>query len=174
VEAKISRRLETLKRRVARLRRSGKRVVFSNGCFDLLHAGHVRSLRHARALGDFLVVGINSDRSVRRAKGAGRPLFPAAERAEILASLACVDAVFIFDSPTVDSVLRALRPHVHAKGSDYTPERVPEHETVLGYGGEIAIVGDAKNHSSTEIRKRLAARDRRLAQKSRRRRPPKS
>lgn len=157
IPGKIARDLAALVERVAALKREGKRVVFTNGNFDLIHVGHARSLRHARALGDHLVVAINSDASVRGAKGPGRPLFPQEERAEIVASLECVDTVFVFEERTVDGVLEALRPHVHAKGPDYTPETVPERATVLAYGGEVAIVGDPKDHSSTSIQRDLRA-----------------
>ena len=155
VEEKLLAGLGPVKLRVEALKRSGKRVIFTNGAFDILHVGHVRSLREARSLGDHLVVAVNSDRSVRAAKGPGRPLFPEAERVEILACLECVDTVFVFDSTTVDSVLVALEPHVHAKGPDYTLETVPERATVLAYGGEIAITGDPKDHSSSDFHRRL-------------------
>lgn len=137
--------------RVAIARRSGARVVLANGCFDLLHVGHVRYLEAARALGDLLVVGINSDEQVRRLKGEGRPLVVARERAELIAALRAVDLVTIFDEPTVENLLLALRPDVHAKGTDYTEETVPEREVVRAYGGRVAIVGDPKDHSTTEI-----------------------
>ncbi len=155
VEEKLLAGLGPVRLRVEALKRAGKRVIFTNGAFDILHAGHVRSLRGARSLGDHLVVAVNSDRSVRAAKGPGRPLFPEAERAEILACLECVDTVFIFDSATVDSVLALLEPHVHAKGADYTLATVPERATVLAYGGEIAITGDPKDHSSSDLHRRL-------------------
>jgi rfaE bifunctional protein nucleotidyltransferase chain/domain len=155
VGGKIAPDLERLRQRIERLKREGKRVVFTNGGFDLLHVGHVRALRHARSLGDHLVVALNGDRSIRAAKGPGRPLFPEAERAEVIASLGCVDTVYIFDAPTVDSLLAELKPHVHAKGPDYSIESVPERATVLAYGGETAIVGDPKNHSSTDLQRRL-------------------
>jgi rfaE bifunctional protein nucleotidyltransferase chain/domain len=146
---------EALRRRVERLKAEGKRVIFTNGNFDLLHVGHIRALRDARALGDHLVVAVNGDVAVRRSKGAGRPLFPQVERAEMIAALACVDTVHIFDDDTVDGLLALLRPHVHAKGTDYALDTVPERETVRSYGGEIAIVGDAKDHSTTAILKHL-------------------
>jgi len=136
---------------VSRLRAEGRRSVFANGCFDLLHAGHVRYLAAARALGDALIVGINSDASVRELKGEGRPLQPESERAEILAALACVDYVVVFDTPTVDPLLRELRPDIHAKGTDYTEESVPERETVLSYGGRVAIAGDPKSHATRDL-----------------------
>ena len=151
--------LEEAAARMSGLKRARKRVVFTNGGFDLLHVGHVRSLRHARALGDHLMVAVNSDRSVRSRKGAGRPVFPEGERVELLAALACVDSVFVFDGETADEVLRVLRPHVHAKGPDYAIDTVPERATVIAYGGEIAIVGDPKDHSSSEVLRRLVRRE---------------
>jgi rfaE bifunctional protein nucleotidyltransferase chain/domain len=155
VQGKILHSLEDVRLRVERLKSEGKRVVFTNGGFDILHVGHTRSLRHARSLGDTLVVGVNSDRSIRKAKGSGRPLFPAAERVEIVASLDCTGTVFVFDDDTADATLQTLQPHVHAKGPDYSLETVPERATVMAYGGEIAIVGDPKDHSSTEIHRRM-------------------
>jgi rfaE bifunctional protein nucleotidyltransferase chain/domain len=136
---------------VARLRAEGRRSVFANGCFDLLHAGHVRYLAAARALGDALIVGINSDASVKKLKGEGRPLQPESERAELLAALECVDYVVVFDTPTVDPLLCELRPDIHAKGTDYTEASVPERETVLSYGGRVAIVGDPKSHATRDL-----------------------
>lgn len=136
-------------------RAAGKKIVFGNGCFDLLHAGHVRYLRGAKALGDMLIVAINSDRAVRELKGNGRPFMPQDERAEILAAFEMVDYVVVFDDLTVRSLLMELQPDVHAKGTDYTTETVPEREVVLGYGGAVAIVGDPKDHSSTEMIGRL-------------------
>lgn len=132
-------------------RRRGRRIVLANGGFDLLHVGHVRYLRDAAARGDLLIVALNSDDSIRRLKGAGRPLLPAAERAELLAALACVDYVTVFEEPNVERVLLALKPHVHAKGSDYTPETVPEREVVRGYGGEIVIAGGPKVRSTSDV-----------------------
>jgi rfaE bifunctional protein nucleotidyltransferase chain/domain len=137
--------------RVAIARRRGARVVFANGCFDVLHVGHVRYLEAARALGDLLVVGINSDEQVRRLKGEGRPFVLERERAEVVASLRAVDLVTIFAEPTVEALLLAIRPDIHAKGTDYTEESVPERQVVLSYGGRVAIVGDPKDHSSTEM-----------------------
>ena len=134
---------------------TGRVVVFANGCFDLLHAGHIRYLEGARAEGDILVVGVNSDNSVRKLKGDDRPLMPESERAEILSALECVDHVIIFSDPTVDRILSELRPDVHAKGTDYTEETVPERETVLAYGGRIAIVGDPKDHSTRDYLKAI-------------------
>jgi rfaE bifunctional protein nucleotidyltransferase chain/domain len=137
--------------RVAITRRQGARVVFANGCFDLLHVGHVRYLEGARALGDLLVVGVNSDEQVRRLKGEGRPFVPERERAEVVASLRAVDLVTVFHEPTVEALLLAIRPDIHAKGTDYTEDSVPERHVVHSYGGRVCIVGDPKDHSSTEI-----------------------
>jgi len=132
-------------------RRSGERIILANGNFDLLHVGHVRYLRGAKALGGKLVVAINSDESVRALKGAGRPLMPAEERAEIIAALGDVDAVIIFPELDVRALIREIRPDIQAKGTDYTVESVPERDTVAEYGGRVAIVGDAKNHSTSEM-----------------------
>jgi rfaE bifunctional protein nucleotidyltransferase chain/domain len=134
-----------------RLRAEGKRIVLANGCFDLLHVGHVRYLEAARRLGDVLFVGINSDAAVARLKGPGRPLMPAGERAEILGALRAVDHVVVFDEDTADRLVARLRPHVHAKGTDYTRETVPEAASVRAVGGEIAITGDAKAHSTRDV-----------------------
>jgi rfaE bifunctional protein nucleotidyltransferase chain/domain len=136
---------------IEQVRSRGQRVVLANGCFDLLHVGHIRYLEGAKAQGEILVVGINSDESVLALKGAGRPLQSAAERGEILASLDCVDFVVIFPDATVDRLLAELRPDVHAKGTDYTRDSVPERATVHAYGGRVAIVGDAKSHSSRDL-----------------------
>ena len=133
------------------LRREGKRIVLANGCFDLLHVGHIRYLMGAKELGDVLVVGVNSDQSIRLLKGPPRPLFPQEERAEILAALACIDYITIFPERTVEELLLALKPDIHAKGTDYTVESVPEAAVVRSYGGRVAIVGDPKDHSSSEI-----------------------
>jgi rfaE bifunctional protein nucleotidyltransferase chain/domain len=141
--------------RVAIARREGARVVFANGCFDILHVGHVRYLEGARALGDLLVVGINADEQVRALKGAGRPFVAERERAEIIASIRAVDFVTIFPEPTVEALLRLLRPDIHAKGTDYTLETVPERDVVRSYGGRVAIVGDPKDHSSSEMVKKV-------------------
>jgi rfaE bifunctional protein nucleotidyltransferase chain/domain len=136
---------------IQQLKVAGRTVVFVNGCFDLLHVGHVRYLEAARGLGDFLVLGLNSDSSVRELKGEGRPVINQSERAEILSALSSVDMIVVFDDPTVDRLLLRLQPHFHAKGTDYTEETVPERETVLSYGGKIAIVGDPKDHSTKEL-----------------------
>lgn len=136
-------------------REEGQRIVFANGCFDPLHVGHVRYLQGAKALGDMLVVGLNSDVQVRRLKGSGRPLVPEDQRAEVIASLAAVDFVTIFNEPTVESLLLELRPDVHAKGTDYTEDNVPEREVVRSYGGTVAIVGDPKDHSSSKMLRQI-------------------
>jgi rfaE bifunctional protein nucleotidyltransferase chain/domain len=146
---------EALVARTTAAKAKGARVVLANGCFDVLHAGHVRYLEGARACGDLLVVGINSDAQVAKLKGEGRPLLPARDRAELIASLESVDAVTIFDEPTVTELLLALKPDVHAKGTDYTEETVPERDVVRSYGGQVAIVGDAKDHSTSEMIRRL-------------------
>lgn len=132
-------------------RAAGRTVVLANGCFDLLHVGHVRYLQGARAEGDVLVVALNTDESVRGNKGPGRPLVPEAERAEVIAALSCVDYVTLFGESTADDLIRALRPDVHAKGTDWRAEDVPEAPTVAAIGGRVAIVGDPKTHSSTEL-----------------------
>jgi len=137
--------------RVQTARQNGAKIVFANGCFDVLHVGHIRYLQGAKAQGDLLVVGINSDRQVAVLKGPGRPIMTETERAEIVASIAAVDFVTVFDEPTVENLLIALRPDVHAKGTDYSEETVPEREVVRSYGGRVAIVGDPKNHSTSEI-----------------------
>jgi rfaE bifunctional protein nucleotidyltransferase chain/domain len=134
-----------------RLHAAGRRIVLANGCFDLLHVGHLRYLREARALGDVLFVGINSDASVARLKGAGRPLMPANERAELLGSLRAVDHVVVYDDDTADGLLAAVRPAVHAKGTDYSVDAVPEGATARSLGTRVAIVGDAKEHSTRDL-----------------------
>jgi rfaE bifunctional protein nucleotidyltransferase chain/domain len=139
-------------------RAAGRRVVLANGCFDLLHVGHARYLEDARALGDLLIVGVNGDAAVRRLKGPGRPLMPAAERAELVASLRAVDHVVVFDDDTADRLIALLRPAVHAKGTDYTPETVPERAAVLAAGGCVAIAGDAKAHSTRDVIAEILAR----------------
>ena len=147
-----------LRERIRALKAAGKKVAFANGHFDLLHVGHLRYLRDARAEGDALVVGINDDPSVARLKGPGRPVVPAAERAELLAALEPVDFVVVFagDSPT--PLLADLQPDVHCKGTDYgSPERVPEYETVRAYGGRTALVGDPKDHATSDLIARVKA-----------------
>lgn len=147
-DAKVLTRNE-LRRRVEHWRRSGERVILANGCFDLLHVGHVRYLRAAKELGGRLVVAINSDESARGLKGEGRPLMPGTERAEILAALEDVDAVVIFSEPDVRALIRELRPDFQAKGTDYTSDSVPERDEVIACGGRVAIVGDPKGHSAS-------------------------
>jgi rfaE bifunctional protein nucleotidyltransferase chain/domain len=149
---------DELRRQVETWRANGEKITLANGCFDLLHVGHIRYLHAAKELGGRLVVAINSDQSVHTLKGAGRPLMPAEERAEILAALSDVDAVVIFSEPDVRALVRKIRPDVHAKGTDYTPDSVPERETVLDCGGRVEIVGDPKNHSASEIIHRLEQR----------------
>ena len=145
----------------ARARRSGKTIALANGIFDLFHVGHLRYLEGAKALADVLVVAVNSDASTRRNKGPGRPVVPEAERAEIVAALACVDHVVVFGSRTVVPLIRKLRPDVHVKGTDYTPETIPEAAEVARYGGRAAVAGDPKDHSTTDLLRRLAPRGRR-------------
>jgi rfaE bifunctional protein nucleotidyltransferase chain/domain len=140
------------------VRERGDRVILANGCFDLIHAGHVRYLAGAKALGGMLLVAINSDEQVFALKGDGRPAMPEQERAEIIAAFRFVDAVTIFDEPTVEEIIRIVRPDIHAKGTDYTTETVPEREIVREYGGQVAIVGDPKDHSSTALLNRLRGR----------------
>lgn len=142
---------EQLRERVDEWRRAGEPIVLANGNFDLLHVGHVRYLRGAKELGGKLIVAINSDASVRALKGAGRPIMPAEERAEIVAALGCVDAVVIFPELDVRALIREIRPDIQAKGTDYTVDSVPERDTVAEFGGRVAIVGDAKEHSTSEI-----------------------
>jgi D-glycero-beta-D-manno-heptose 1-phosphate adenylyltransferase len=149
------RSLADLKTIAARERRRGRRVVLANGGFDLLHVGHIRYLEAAARRGDILVVALNSDASLRRLKGPGRPLLPQAERAELLSGLACIDYLLLFDEPTVERILRALQPDIHAKGSDYTRKTVPERDVVLAYGGRIAIAGGPKIRSTSEVIPRI-------------------
>jgi rfaE bifunctional protein nucleotidyltransferase chain/domain len=142
--------------RVADVRRAGQTIAFANGCFDLLHVGHVRYLDAAAQEADVLIVAINDDESVRALKGKGRPILQAADRAELVAALRCVDFVVIFPESTVGPLLEAIRPDVHCKGTDYTLDSVPEREVVRGYGGRIAIVGDPKDHSTRDLLARIA------------------
>lgn len=129
----------------------GKKIIFGNGCFDLLHVGHVRYLQGAKALGDILVVAVNDDSSLVTIGKRQAPVTPLAERVEILSALACVDYVTSFNEPTVSELLLELKPHIQAKGTDYTPDTVPERHVVRSYGGDVAIVGDEKNHSTRDI-----------------------
>lgn len=146
----------TLVEQIDAARQNGATIVMANGCFDVLHVGHVRYLEAARALGDLLVVGINSDEQTRRLKGDGRPLVSQNQRAEIISAMQAVDFVTIFEEPTVEELLLALKPDIHAKGTDYTVESVPERDVVRSFGGRVAIVGDPKDHSSSEIIEKLA------------------
>jgi rfaE bifunctional protein nucleotidyltransferase chain/domain len=150
--------LDALRARAEELRRRGLRLSFANGHFDLLHVGHLRYLRGAREQGDVLVVGVNGDASVARLKGPGRPIVPAVERAELIAALEPVDFVVVFEEDTPERILLALRPEVHCKGTDYgTPERVPEHAVVGGYGGTTALVGDPKDHATRDLIAKIKA-----------------
>ena len=150
MNAKILDRTE-LVRCVEQWRKAGDQIILANGAFDLLHVGHVRYLHAAKQLGGRLVVAINSDGSVRSLKGAGRPLMPAEERAEIVAALAVVDGVVIFPELDVRNIIREIRPDIHAKGTDYTADSVPEGDLVRSQGGRVEIVGDPKNHSSSQL-----------------------
>jgi D-glycero-beta-D-manno-heptose 1-phosphate adenylyltransferase len=136
----------------------GKKTVLANGCFDILHVGHLRYLQGARALGDVLVVAINSDKSMRLIKDPGRPILPEDERVALVAALRCVDYVVVFDEPDVSRVLDVLRPAIHAKGTDYTEQTVPERDKVLAYGGAVRITGDPKDHSTRDIIARILER----------------
>lgn len=142
---------EDLVKFVAEARSRGEKIILTNGCFDLIHVGHMRYLAGAKAIGGTVITGINSDEQVRRLKGTGRPFMPENERAEIIASLRSVDAVTVFDEATVEELITAIRPDVHAKGTDYSTETVPEREIVRRFGGEVVIVGDPKDHSSTDM-----------------------
>ena len=150
--------IEAAARLAEAARRGGRRVVLANGCFDLLHVGHVRHLSAARALGDLLIVGVNGDAAVGRLKGRGRPLVPAAERAEIVAALAGVDHVVIFEGDSADELVTRIKPTVHAKGTDYNLESVPEGHRVRAAGGRVAIAGDPKTHSTRDLIAEIAAR----------------
>lgn len=142
--------------RVSIERRNGAKIALANGCFDLFHVGHIRYLAGAKNLADILIVGINSDEQVRKLKGEKRPFMPEKERAEIIAALKFVDYVTIFPEPTVTELIRAIKPDFHAKGTDYTTDSVPEREIVKEYGGRVAIVGDPKDHSSTDLINRIS------------------
>ncbi|MFL5355667.1 adenylyltransferase/cytidyltransferase family protein [Archangium sp.] len=154
--AKVMRLPEVVAQR-ERWRAEGKTVALANGVFDLLHVGHVRYLEGAKELADYLVVAVNSDASTRAYKGPGRPHIPEGERAELVAALACTDGVLIFDEPDVRHIIRALKPDVHVKGTDYTPDTIPEADEVRAYGGRVAVSGDPKNHSTTELARKLQA-----------------
>ncbi len=139
----------------AAARAAGRRVVLANGCFDLLHVGHARYLEGAKARGDLLIVGVNGDASVRRIKGDTRPLLDEQGRARLVAAFGCVDHVVVFEEDNVRALIAELRPHVHAKGTDYTAESVPERDAVLAIGGEVAIVGDPKDHNTRDLIQRI-------------------
>ncbi len=147
--------LDVLLDEAARHRAAGRKVALANGVFDLLHVGHLRYLEGARALADVLVVALNSDSSARALKGPGRPIVPQLERAELLSGLRCVDYVVLFDGSDVRPIIRALKPEFHVKGTDYTPESIPERDEVMAYGGQVAVAGDPKDHSTTEQLARL-------------------
>ncbi len=157
-EPKLIATTDALKEVVAGLRREGKRIAFSNGCFEILHVGHLRSLQDARCHGDCLIVAVNSDESVRQYKGREEPIVPEHERAEILGGLACVDFVYIFDEPTVDGLLELIRPDAYCKGPEYTMENLPERETLKRVGGTLVTVGDPKDHSTSDLLNRIAER----------------
>jgi rfaE bifunctional protein nucleotidyltransferase chain/domain len=146
---------QDLVERVGRDRAQGRTIAFANGCFDLLHVGHVRYLESAAREADVLVVAVNDDASVRTLKGEGRPILAAEHRAELVAALRCVDYVVVFPEPTVAPLLEALRPDVHCKGTDYTLDTVPERDVVKAYGGRVAIVGDPKDHSTRDLLARI-------------------
>jgi len=149
--------LDEVRRRVEAARAGGRTIAFANGCFDLLHVGHVRYLEGARGEADVLVVGVNGDASVRRLKGEGRPVLPEADRALLVAALRAVDHVVVFPDDDVSRLLLALRPDVHCKGTDYTPDTVPERDVVRSYGGRVAIVGDPKRHDTRVLLERIRA-----------------
>jgi rfaE bifunctional protein nucleotidyltransferase chain/domain len=150
--------LVELAQRLVSERASGATVALANGCFDVLHVGHVRYLEGAAREADRLVVAVNADATVRALKGEGRPVMPEGDRAEIVAALRCVDYVVVFAEATVTNVLQTLKPDVHCKGTDYTVDTVPEREIVRAYGGRTAIVGDPKDHSTTELIAKIAGR----------------
>jgi rfaE bifunctional protein nucleotidyltransferase chain/domain len=151
----IIRELAELKRIIDEEKERGRKIVFGNGCFDLLHVGHVRYLKGAKALGDMLIVAVNDDSSVTGLGKRKQVVTPARERAEIIAAIEGVDYVILFSEPNVESLLRILQPHIHAKGTDYTEESVPEGEIVRAYGGRVAIVGDPKDHSTRDLIKTI-------------------
>jgi len=147
--------LDELKRIIDAQKAAGKKVVFGNGCFDIVHVGHVRYLKGAKELGDILIVAVNDDSSVTGLGKRKEVVTPADERAEIISALDCVDYVILFGEPTVENLLRTLKPHIHAKGTDYTEDNVPERNIVISYGGRVAIVGDPKDHSTRDIIKNI-------------------
>jgi rfaE bifunctional protein nucleotidyltransferase chain/domain len=147
--------LDEVRARVEEERRAGRTIALANGCFDVLHVGHARYLEGARAEADVLVVGVNGDSSVRRLKGEGRPVMPAADRALLVGAMRAVDLVVVFEEDDVTALLLALRPDVHCKGTDYTEDTVPEREVVRSYGGRVAIVGDPKDHDTSGLLERI-------------------
>lgn len=147
--------LETILDEIAPARQDGATVVLTNGAFDMLHVGHLRYLQGAGGLGDIVVVAVNSDSSVKLSKGPKRPVIPDHERAELVSALEVVDWVFLFDEPTVAEIIEKLRPNIHAKGTDYTAESIPERTVIESYGGRVAIVGDPKDHSTTTLVEQL-------------------
>ena len=147
--------LDEVRRAVEEARRAGRSVALANGCFDVLHVGHIRYLQGARREADVLVVGVNGDASVARLKGPGRPILPAEDRALLVAALRAVDHVVVFEEDDVEGLLLALRPDVHCKGTDYTPDTVPERDVVRSYGGRVAIVGDPKDHDTRALIRRI-------------------
>ncbi len=149
-------RLGDLKPILNKYHQEGKKIVFTNGCFDILHIGHVRYLAEAKGLGDILVVGLNSDSSVRKLKGAGRPFVPVAERAEILASLRSVDYVVVFNEINPERLIREIRPDIHVKGGDYTISQIPEAKLVESLGGKVVIVEEVKGKSTSQIYQKIA------------------
>ena len=156
-ETKIHARIDTVLERVARHRAGGRTIVFGNGCFDLLHVGHVRYLQAAKRLGDVLIVAVNTDESMRRIKPERPPVQPDVERMELIAALEAVDYVIPLTEDNPISLIERIRPDIHTKGTDYTPQTIPERDAVERYGGRVAIVGDEKNHSTTDLRDRIRA-----------------
>lgn len=150
--------LSQLSKIIQSLKNQGKCIVLANGCFDLIHVGHIRYLKESRKQGDVLVIALNGDTSVRKLKGKGRPLLNEEERAEILSAFSCVDYITIFEEDNVERVLLALQPDIHAKGSDYTEDTVPEKDTVRSYGGKVSITGGPKIRSTSDLMKSIAAR----------------
>ncbi len=158
MQNKIVTNLDDLIKITDKLKEEGNKIVFGNGCFDIIHVGHIRYLKEAKSLGNYLIIAINSDLSTKKLKGNDHLIIPEEERMEIVAAIEYVDFVTIFSEPTVETLLSRLKPHIHAKGTDYSKETVPEKEITKAYGGEIAIVGDKKDHSSTEIKSILRKR----------------
>jgi rfaE bifunctional protein nucleotidyltransferase chain/domain len=152
-----SKPLKILRQIIEKLRNKGKRIVFANGIFDVLHVGHIRYLESAKELGDILVVALNSDSSARKLKGEKRPVMPLEERVEIISSIQAVDYVTSFEEDNANKILSILKPHIHAKGTDYTTETVPEKDIVASFGGKTAIVGDSKTHSTKDIIQKIQA-----------------